>query len=122
MFAKTGNAVGNNVQFYPVPSPDRRFTPDGLEGGGRFDFEVKDLVKTLPGGATTIPQVGDRVEFAIETFDRSPREGRLPGRSDARLKAIVDEKGFRAWISTVLQSESKLRRLRDKQQSVFEQQ
>jgi len=119
VFDKTGFL--DQIEFYPMPSGDRSYRPDGLEGGGRFDFQTKGLRKTLPDGKTSELEIGDRVEFAVEVYDRDPTFGRAPGRSDARLKAIVDLKGFYAWMDTVVQNEQKLRKLRDKQQAVFEQ-
>jgi hypothetical protein len=56
--------------FYPFPSPSPASEPGQLEAGGRRNFEVSDLRKTLPDGTTAKLEVGDAVELYVEAFDK----------------------------------------------------
>ncbi len=59
-----------NVQFYPLPSRDPEEEPGELEAGGRYNFEVAGLLKTLPDGTKSRIEVGDTVELYVEVFDK----------------------------------------------------
>ena len=80
---------GQQVEFHPVPSPDRDTLPDYLTGGGRFDFQTAELTKVTEDGKLAKLEVGDRVEFYVEVYDRNPAPNRPPGRSESRLKEIL---------------------------------
>ena len=108
------------VQFYALPSPDPFAQPERLEGGGRFDFQTAKLTKVMPDGKEAELDVGDRVEFYVEAFDRNPAPNRAPGRSDARIKAVVSDSQFVDWVLSTLQSESRIRQLEDKQKGIFQ--
>jgi hypothetical protein len=125
-FAKSGEK--DEVEFARVPSFDPEEKPGDLEGGGRFDFKTRTLKKRDAEGKQAELEVGDRVEFYVEVFDKDPsvrtpgtREpGRL-GRSDARIKGIVTDGQFIDWVVQTLQSESRLKQLEEKQKGIFKQ-
>ena len=80
---------GQQVEFHPMPSPDRDTLPDYLAGGGRFDFQTAELTKITDDGKLAKLEIGDRVEFYVEVFDRNPTPNRPPGRSEARIKEVL---------------------------------
>jgi hypothetical protein len=108
------------VEFHPVPSPDKETTPDYLTGGGRFDFQTAELTKFTEDGRTAKLEIGDRVEFYVEVFDRNPAPGRLPGRSEARIKEILSASEVLQRLDQTRQAEGKIRDLEKKQRDVFQ--
>ena len=116
-FAKSG--VTDEVEFATLPSLDPNEKPPDLEGGGRFDFKTRALKKKGMDGKETELEVGDRVEFYVEVFDKNEAKGREPGKSEARIKGIVTDSQFIDWIVQTLQSESRLKQLEEKQKGVF---
>lgn len=79
-----------NIEMYAIPAPDSRLEPSGLEAGGRYNFEIGGLEKTLPDGTTAKLEVGDAVELFVEAFDKNPAPGRAPGfTKEARRKIVV---------------------------------
>lgn len=111
--------LADQVEFTALPSPNPELMPARLEGAGAFTFQTKTLTKLVDGKPVPL-DVGDRIEFQIEVYDRNPAPGREPGRSELRVKEIVTEDRFLEWILSTLQSESKLRDLEKKQRGVFE--
>ncbi|HEY8503573.1 MAG TPA: hypothetical protein VIL46_03255 [Gemmataceae bacterium] len=113
----------DEVEFYAIPSSSPDTVPDGLEGGGRFDFRTAALRKTLPDGSRTELQLKDQVEFVVEVFDRKDDPDdpgdREPGRSAARLKTVVDIREFYDWMAQTLENERRIRQLQERQQRVF---
>jgi hypothetical protein len=109
----------DRVEFHPMPSIDPQLYPSELEGGGRFDFQTKALKKRNSDGTEAELEVGDRVEFHIEIYDKNPQAGRPPGRSEARIKSIVTDAQFVDWVLNTLQSEARIRQLEEKQRGVF---
>jgi hypothetical protein len=73
----------------------------------------------MGGGTPSELEVGDRVEFFVEVFDRNRAPNRAPGRSDSRIKGIVTDGQFVDWVVQTLQSESRIRQLEEKQKGVF---
>jgi hypothetical protein len=115
------NAVfGQQVEFHPVPSADRETTPDYLTGGGRFDFQTAELTKLTDGGSLAKLDIGDRVEFFVEVYDRNPAPDRVPGRSETRVKEILSPGEVLLRLDQTRQAESKLRELEKKQRDVFD--
>jgi hypothetical protein len=111
-------ALENQVEFHAKPSPDPNFVPSRREGGGRFDFKTKDLKKTV-GGQSVGLEVGDKIEFYVEVYDRDDAPGRPPGRSEARIKEVRTlSEVYRRALET-LNSESRIRELEKRQQGVF---
>ncbi len=119
-----GNPSDAQVEFFPVPSAEPMLLPGDLEAGGHFAFQTREVLKSLPEGDIAKLAVGDRVEYQIEVFDkksRLPGVRREPGRSEIRRKEIVAPEQLVEWIGRVLESESRLRRLKERQQGVFDQ-
>lgn len=110
---------GQQVEFFPVPSPDRETLPDYLTGGGRFDFQTAELTKLTEGGSLSKLEVGDRVEFYVEVHDRNPDPNRPPGRSEARIKEILTPAEVLRRLDQTRQAEGKIRDLEKKQRDVF---
>lgn len=114
------NAVyGLQVEFHPVPSADRETMPDYLTGGGRFDFQTAELTKITEDGRVAKLEVGDRVEFYVEIFDRNPTPNRPPGKSETRMKEILSPAEVLQRLDQTRQSEGKIRDLEKKQRDVF---
>lgn len=114
------NAVfGQQVEFFPVPSPDRDTTPDYLTGGGRFDFQTAELTKITEEGKLAKLEIGDRVEFYVEVYDRNPAAGRPPGRSEARIKEVLSPGEVLLRLDQTRQAEGKIRDLEKKQREIF---
>jgi len=110
---------GQQVEFHPVPSPDRETTPDYLTGGGRFDFQTAELTKITEEGKLAKLEIGDRVEYYVEVFDRNPVPGRAPGKSEARIKEILSPGDVLLRLDQTRQAESKIRDLEKKQRELF---
>ncbi len=113
------NAEGKQIEFHPAPSADRETTPDYLTGGGRFDFQTAELTKVAEDGKISKLEVGDRVEFYVEVFDRNPSPGRKPGRSEARMKEVLTAAEVLQRLDQTRQAEGKIRDLEKKQRDVF---
>ena len=107
------------VEFHPVPSPDRETTPDYLTGGGRFDFHTAELTKLTEEGKLAKLEIGDRVEYYVEIFDRNPVPSRAPGKSEARIKEILSPGDVLLRLDQTRQAESKIRDLEKKQRELF---
>jgi hypothetical protein len=117
-FAKA--EYGLQTEFYPIPSADRDTTPDYLSGGGRFDFQTAELTKITDEGKLAKLEIGDRVEFYVEVFDRNPAPGRPPGRSEARIKEVLSASEVLQRLDQTRQAEGKIRDLEKKQRDVFQ--
>lgn len=111
---------GLQVEFFPIPSPDRDTMPDYLAGGGRFDFQTAELTKVTEGGTLSKLEVGDRVEFYVEVYDRNPNPNRPPGRSESRIKELLTPTEVLQRLDQTRQAESKIRDLEKKQRGVFD--
>ncbi len=108
--AFVNSGLRDQVEFYAVPSADPTRMWDGVEGGGRFDFQTRGLVGL---------KVGDHIEFFVEAFDRNPDPDRAPGRSESRIKAVVTLPELEQWVRQTVQEESRLRGLERGQHRVF---
>jgi hypothetical protein len=106
------------VEFYPVPAADPN-EPPGLEAGGRYNFQTAALTKRGPDGKDTKLEVGDRVEFYVEAFDRNPAPGRPGGKSESRLKTVVTQSQLEDWMRQRDQSRDRLRQIEERQRGVF---
>jgi hypothetical protein len=111
---------GQQVEFHPVPSADRETTPDYLTGGGRFDFQTAELTKLTEDGRLAKLEIGDRVEFYVEVFDRNPAPNRPPGRSEGRIKEVLSASEVLLRLDQTRQAEGKIRDLEKKQRDVFQ--
>jgi hypothetical protein len=101
-----------NIEFYSIPALDPRSDPSGLEAGGRYNFEIGGLEKTLPDGSTSKLEVGDAVELYVEAFDKNPAPGRAPGfTKEARRKIVVTPKDA---ADAIAMREEQSRRLQNK--------
>jgi hypothetical protein len=112
-------AFGQQVEFFPMPSPDRDTTPDYLTGGGRFDFQTAELTKITEEGKLAKLEIGDRVEFYVEVYDRNPAKDRPPGRSEARIKEVLSPGEVLLRLDQTRQAEGKIRDLEKKQREIF---
>jgi hypothetical protein len=101
-------AIGQQVEFHRMPSPDALRFPPGTDGGGRLDFKTAGLMK-----------LGDKIEFYLEVYDRNPDDVRDPGRSEIRQKTVVTKEQYFAWQNQVIQQESRIRQLEARQRTVF---
>ncbi|OWK46706.1 hypothetical protein [Fimbriiglobus ruber] len=117
LFTKSGDA--GHVEFYQIPSDHPDSEPSGLEAGGRFNFQTAALVKTGDDGKQSKLEIGDRVEYYVEVFDRNPAPGRQPGRSESRIKTVVTQSQLQAWLSERDQSRDRLKQLEERQRGVF---
>lgn len=104
----------DQIQLFKVPSPDPNQIPDGLEGGGRFDFHTGPL--RLPNGQ--IPQIGDHIEFFVEVSNRDPND-RKWGRSEIRTKEFKDHMAVARWVAQAVGETGRLIELQRRQSSVF---
>lgn len=116
LFEKSG--FNSSVEFFPIPAADSTSEPDGLEAGGRYNFQTAALTKPTPSGPAKL-EVGDRVEFYVEAFDRNPAPGRPPGRSESRIKTAVTQAQLQAWLDQHDRSRDKLRQIEERQRGVF---
>lgn len=107
------------VEFYPLPAVDPTTEPPGLEAGGRINFETAALTKPTDSGGRAKLEVGDRVEFYVEAFDRNPAANRAAGRSESRIKTVVTQEQLQAWLDQHDQSRERLRKLEASQRGVF---
>ncbi len=96
LFEKSWQGLGEdardrvNIEFYSFPGPNPAADPPGLEAGGRYNFEIDGLLKTLPDGSTAKLELGDAVELYVEVFDKNPGANRAPGYTkEARRKLVV---------------------------------
>ena len=105
--------LGDQVAFYPLPSPDPQHRLGRTLGGGRFDFHTR----YLPG-----LKIGDSIEFYVEVSGRNPDPAHEAGRSQTRTKTIVAQSDFMAWVSDTLAHAARLHGLEVKQRVVFGQQ
>jgi hypothetical protein len=110
---------GQQVEFHAVPSPDRDTTPDYLTGGGRFDFQTAELTKITEDGKLAKLEIGDRVEFYVEVYDRNPAPNRPAGKSEARIKEVLSATEVLQRLDQTRQAEGKIRDLEKKQRDVF---
>jgi hypothetical protein len=110
---------GQQVEFFPIPSADRDTMPDYLNGGGRFDFQTAELTKLTEDGRVAKLEVGDRVEFYVEVYDRNPTPNRPPGRSESRVKELLTPLEVLQRLDQTRQAEAKIRDLEKKQRDVF---
>lgn len=106
------------VEFYPIPSADPESEPPGLEAGGRYNFETAALKKVEKGKESKLA-VGDRVEFHVAVYDRTPAPNRPPGRSESRIKAVVTLAQLEDWNRQRDQSRERLKQLEERQKGVF---
>jgi hypothetical protein len=110
---------GQQVEFHAIVSPDRETMPDFLTGGGRFDFQTAELTKITEEGKVAKLEIGDRVEYYVEIYDRNPASGRPAGRSEARIKEVLSASEVLSRLDQTRQAESKIRDLEKKQRDVF---
>jgi hypothetical protein len=120
LFERSGYMA--QVEFYPIPAANPETEPPGLEAGGRYNFQTAALTKVTESGATARLEVGDRVEFYVEAFDRNPAPNRAGGRSESRIKTVVTQAQLAAWNDQHDQSRERLREIEDRQRGVFGQQ
>ncbi|MGL4423864.1 MAG: hypothetical protein ACRCZF_24630, partial [Gemmataceae bacterium] len=106
------------VEFYPVPAADPESEPNGLEAGGRYNFQTAALTKKLKGTVAKL-EVGDRVEFYVEVFDRKPTPGRSGGKSESRFKVVVTQSQLEEWTRQKDQSRERLKQLEERQRGIF---
>lgn len=121
-FQKTG--YGEQVQFHAAKSSDPDTMPNYLTGGGRFDFQTGQLTKVTDDGKTAKLEIGDRVEFYVEVYDRNPNPGkdnkpRPAGKSETRLKEILSAADVLLRLDQTRQAEGKIRDIEQKQRSIF---
>jgi hypothetical protein len=105
VFEKTG--FPDQIEFYPLPSPDPEHIPGRRDGGGRFDFQTGKKVK-----------IGDKIEYYVEVVDMRPDSA--PGRSEIRVKDVVAETKLAAWLKQKREETSRLQQLKDKQSGIFD--
>ncbi len=117
LFEKSGDQ--GQVEFYPIPAANPNEAPSGLEGGGRYNFQISALTKINPDGSRAKLEIGDRVEFFVEVFDRDPTPDRQPGRSETRIKTVVTNAQLQDWFRQQAQTADKLRMLEERQRGVF---
>ena len=106
------------VEFYPLPAADADADPAGLEAGGRYSFQTAALLKKTVGGNAKL-EVGDRVEFYVESFDRNPAKGRPGGKSESRFKTVSTQAQLEDWTRQRDQSRERLKQLEERQRGVF---
>lgn len=107
------------VEFYPIPSKDIEVEPAGLEAGGRYNFQTAALNKIGADGKLKKLDLGDRVEFYVEAFDRNPAEGRPGGRSESRIKSVVSQAQLDDWNRQRVQTAERLRTIEERQRGIF---
>jgi hypothetical protein len=107
-------AAGRQREFFltPADDPDKL---DGVEGGGRYDFDSAGIPDGK-GGLLKL-QEGDRIQFYVEVFGRADPDG-VPGRSSIREKEIVNRKDFWAWIEKKEDHKERIRRLEENQRGL----
>jgi hypothetical protein len=105
VFEKTGPK--DQIEFYPLPSPDPEHVPGRRDGGGRFDFQTDKIAK-----------VGDKIEYYVEVVDTRP--GATPGRSDIRVKDVVTGTQLTAWLKQKLEESRRLQQLEARQSGMFD--
>lgn len=110
---------GQQVEFFPIPSADPETLPDYLGGGGRFDFQTAELTKLTEDGRIAKLEIGDRVEFYVEVYDRNPAANRPPGKSESRIKEVLSPGEVLLRLDQTRQAEGKIRDLEKRQRDVF---
>jgi hypothetical protein len=110
---------GQQVEFHAISSTDPDTLPDYLSGGGRFDFQTAELTKLNDDGRIAKLEIGDRVEFYVEVYDRNPAPNRQPGKSEARIKEVLSPGEVLLRLDQTRQAEGKIRDLEKKQRDVF---
>jgi hypothetical protein len=144
----TESGVYGQVEFYPIPALNPEQDPDGLTGGGRFNFKTSALKKRVKTGDVvkeTELEVGDTVEIRVAVYDQHPGaiqpptnlprttgsgddtakplaadSRRPPGWSpESRIKQVVSDAKFEAWRQEHYRSRVKLNELEQKQRAVF---
>lgn len=117
------SGFGEQIQFHAAKSSDPETTPNYLTGGGRFDFQTAERTKTKEDGSTAKLEIGDKIEFYVEVFDRVPipegGKARPAGKSEIRLKEILSATDVLQRLDQTRQSESKIRDLEQKQKTIF---
>jgi hypothetical protein len=93
--------------------------PDYLTGGGHFDFQTAELTKQSDDGTPSKLEIGDRVEYYVEVFDRNPAPNRQPGKSETRIKEVLSPGEVLLRLDQTRQAEAKIRDLEKKQRDVF---
>ena len=77
------------------------------------------MKKKGPDGKDVPVEVGDRVSYRIEIYDRDPAPGRLPGKSEEFTRELQTVEEFNKRLTDTLSNESKIRDLEKKQQGIF---
>ncbi len=131
--------VAQNVEFYPLPSPDPESEAPGLVAGGRYNFLTASLEKVGANGQRTKLELGDRVEFRVSVYDRKPGKrievvdlevanrpleerqglGRPAGYSESRIKTVESPTAFELWLEQKARSRERLRDIEQLQRGVF---
>jgi hypothetical protein len=112
--------VTDQVRFHSAPSPDPFTEPNGLTGGGRFDFKTAELrVAKTPNGPETKIEIGDRIEYYVEVYDKNPKPGRPPGESKIAMKEVLSAADVLQRLDQTRIAEEKIRSLEKNQQEVF---
>jgi hypothetical protein len=114
-----GSGIYSPCEFFPIPSVNPNEFPSGLEAGGRMNFQTAAVTKVDAAGKTGKLEVGDRVEFFVEVFDRDPTPDRPPGRSETRIKQVVTQAQLEDWTRQRVQTADKLRMIEERQRGVF---
>ena len=108
----------HQVWFHKAASSNLEHVPDGLDGGGRFDFFTA-LFKH-PDGRDL--QKGDQIEFYVEVSNREPSTpASLPkwGQSETRIKRFGNQEDVKAQIVGDLNQQQKLMDLEKRQREIF---
>lgn len=99
----------DEIEFHAIPSSNPEEIPGRHEGGGRFVFKTSSLQNV---------KVGDKIEFYVEVLDS--RKPALVGRSEARVKDIVEEKQLALWLQQKREETRRLQQLESRQVGVFD--
>ncbi len=136
VFQKSGR--NGSVEFYPIPSPDPDSEPDGLQAGGRYNFQAAALKRIESDGTESKLSPGDVVQFYVAAMDRNPARtrpltdpdpdrdletpvppGRAIGWSEKRETAVVSLDRLQEWTQARDESKRRLAELETKQRDVF---
>lgn len=114
------------IEFTALPGADPMKELSRREGGGHFEFKTRTLTKTGPDGKEMALEIGDKIEFWIEVYDRHPNVNhpdplrRHPiGRTDPRVKEIRSEAEVVQRALETINGEQRIRDLEKKQLGVF---
>jgi hypothetical protein len=99
----------DEIEFYALPSVNPDEVPGRQEGGGRFIFKTASLPKVKPG---------DKIEFYVEVQDS--RIPPLVGRSEVRVKEVVEVKDLALWLQQKREETRRLQQLEARQKGLFE--